>query len=131
MMYERLSARMIAFLTATALVWPTALLQTSTAYAESESSAKSEVVPVEECDGVHMPGLWISGEALHDLHQAYEMERAKRQRLEQMVDVMEQIDRVIEVSQAHGQTGAHWAWWVTWGAVTFSGGMVIGLTLSK
>lgn len=131
MMSERLSARMIAFMMATALVWPTALLPTSTAYAESESSAKSEIIPVEQCDGVPMPGLWISGDALHDLHQAYQMERAKRERLEQMFEVMEQIDRVVEISKQYNHGGPHWAGWVAFGAITLSTGMVIGLTLSK
>jgi hypothetical protein len=86
-------------------------------------------LPVEECDGVAMPGLWISGEALHDLHQAYQLERAKRERLESAIDLMEQVDRVYEAAKIANDNGAGFAWWITWGASTFTLGLILGLTL--
>jgi hypothetical protein len=89
------------------------------------------VIVVEECDGVAMPGLWISGEALHDLHQAYLMEKAKRERLESAIDLMEQVEKVYEAGKVAHSNGALWAWIITWGAVTFTGGFIFGLTFDK
>lgn len=100
----------------------------SSAYAES---GISEVLPVEECDGVVMPGLWISGAALHDLHQAYLMERAKREALERSIDLMAQVERVYEAAQIASDSGVSWAWWVSFGAVTFTSGIVTGIYLTK
>jgi hypothetical protein len=128
MTYSALKKHTALFLTAIVIALPVASWPTSSAYAES---AASEIVPVEECDGVPMVGLWISGNALHDLHQAYQMERAKRERLEQAIQILEYADHLTVIAQDLNQAGVHWSWWLVWGSATFTAGMITGLTLSR
>jgi hypothetical protein len=86
---------------------------------------------VTECDGVYMPGVWLSGQALHDLHQAYREEKAKREAMERTIDILEHLDRVYTTAHAVSDTGVSWAWWVTLGAASFAGGLVTGVYLAK
>jgi hypothetical protein len=102
------------------------------AFAEIETSqneSDADVIKVELGDIVHAPGYWIDGLALHDLHQAYKIERDKRAACESAVDLLAHIEKVYDAAQMATDNGVSWAWWITWGATTFTAGVVVGLSL--
>jgi hypothetical protein len=80
---------------------------------------------------VHAEGYWISGVALHELHQTYLIERDKRRALERTIDLLDHLDRVYDTATVASDSGISWAWWVSFGAATFAGGMVTGIYLAR
>jgi hypothetical protein len=88
----------------------------------------SDVKKIEPGYVVEIPGYWISGEALHELHQEYKIEKAKREACEQVLDIAERMDAIYQVATVAQDHGVHWSWWITWGATTFTAGMILGFT---